>query len=395
MIRNNYMKIGIFVDVFYPMIDGVIKVVDNYATRLSKVADVTVFCPKSSDESYKDNFPYKVVRCNALFFKKYDYAIPTPGFDGNFLDKLNRSELDIVHIHSPFFVGQVGVNYAKKHNVPVVATLHSQYKQDCERNLKLKSSVDIAMLLIMQTFNACDECYAVNDAIRSLYIDEYNLKAPCFVRRNATSHTPIEDKKSAYKFVNEKFGLKEDETVFLFVGRINYLKNIQLIARSLKILKDKGYEFKMLFVGTGQDEDEFKKLLEELAITDRVIMCGKIAEAETLEKIYARAKLFLFPSLYDANSLVQIEAACQGTPTVFLRGARTAGTVTEDVNGFIADQSDEAFAEKIEQILNDDEYYRKVAEGAKRDLYVTWDEVVSDIYKDYGRLIAKKKAGVI
>ena len=59
------MKIGIFVDVFYPMIDGVIKVVDNYATRLSKVADVTVFCPKSSDESYKDDFPYKVVRCNA------------------------------------------------------------------------------------------------------------------------------------------------------------------------------------------------------------------------------------------------------------------------------------------------------------------------------------------
>ncbi len=83
------------------------------------------------------------------------------------------------------------------------------------------------------------------------------------------------------------------------------------------------------------------------------------------------------------------------TPTVFLRGARTAGTVTEDVNGFIADQSDEAFAEKIEQILNDKEYYNKVAEGAKSDLYVTWDEVVSDIYKDYGRLIAKKKAGVI
>ena len=151
----------------------------------------------------------------------------------------------------------------------------------------------------------------------------------------------------------------------------------------------------MLFVGTGQDEDEFKKLLKELAICDRVIMCGKIAEAETLEKIYARAKLFLFPSLYDANSLVQIEAACQGTPTVFLRGAKTAGTVTEDVNGFIADPSDEAFAEKIEQILNDDEYYRKVAEGAKRDLYVTWDEVVSTVYKDYGRLIAKKKAGII
>ena len=40
------MKIGFFVDVFYPMIDGVIKVVDNYARLLTeKGNDVTVFCP--------------------------------------------------------------------------------------------------------------------------------------------------------------------------------------------------------------------------------------------------------------------------------------------------------------------------------------------------------------
>ena len=142
----------------------------------------------------------------------------------------------------------------------------------------------------------------------------------------------------------------------------------------------------MLFVGNGQDEKELKELSETLGLSDGVMFCGKIESKETLEKIYARAKLFLFPSLYDTNSLVQIEAACQGTPTLFLKGAKTAGTVTENVNGFFGENSEEAYADKIIEILSDDELYKTVSENAKRDLYKTWEEVTDMIYEDYQRL---------
>lgn len=37
------LKVGLFIDTWYPMVDGVIMVVDNYAKRLSKFCDVTVF----------------------------------------------------------------------------------------------------------------------------------------------------------------------------------------------------------------------------------------------------------------------------------------------------------------------------------------------------------------
>ena len=240
-------------------------------------------------------------------------------------------------------------------------------------------------------FNACDECYTVNDAIRKLYMEEYGLTAPCFIRPNATAHRPIDDKKSAYKFVNDMFLLSEDDTVFLFVGRINLLKNIDFLLRALGVLKNKGVKFKMLFVGNGQDEKELKELSETLGLSDSVMFCGKIENKETLEKIYARAKLFLFPSLYDTNSLVQIEAACQGTPTLFLRGAKTAGTVTENVNGFFGENSEEAYADKIIEILSDEELYEKVSENAKRDLYRTWEDVTDMIFNDYKRLISASR----
>lgn len=386
------MKIGFFVDVFYPMIDGVIKVVDNYATLLAeKGEDVTVFCPNDKEKFDDSKFPYKVVRCESLYIEKYDYVVPMPSFDAKFLSELKKSELDVVHIHSPFSVGMAGRDYAKKCGIPVVSTIHSQYKLDFERNLKFKTSVDIALKAIMQVFNACDECYTVNDAIRKLYMEEYGLTAPCLIRPNATAHRPIDDKKSAYKFVNDMFSLSEDDTVFLFVGRINLLKNIDFLLRALGVLKNKGVKFKMLFVGNGQDEKELKELSETLGLSDSVMFCGKIENKETLEKIYARAKLFLFPSLYDTNSLVQIEAACQGTPTLFLRGAKTAGTVTENVNGFFGENSEEAYADKIIEILSDEELYEKVSENAKRDLYRTWEDVTDMVFNDYKRLISASR----
>ena len=64
---TNKITIGIFSDSFYPMTDGVVMVVDNYARRLAKYANVIVFAPSYFGNKYDDNvFPYKVVRCNSL-----------------------------------------------------------------------------------------------------------------------------------------------------------------------------------------------------------------------------------------------------------------------------------------------------------------------------------------
>jgi glycosyltransferase involved in cell wall biosynthesis len=87
--------------------------------------------------------------------------------------------------------------------------------------------------------------------------------------------------------------------------------------------------------------------------------------------------------------LVQIEAASQGTPSVFIEGAATAATVTNNVNGFIAKPTPAAYAAKIEEILNDENFYAKVSEGAKRDLYVTWDETVANLKEIYKNMIQK------
>jgi glycosyltransferase involved in cell wall biosynthesis len=298
-----------------------------------------------------------------------------------------RSGIDLVHIHSPFAVGLAGVLYGKVHKLPVVATLHSQYKQDFEGALKTDLALRVVMDGLMRVFNACDECWAVNAGIKELYETEYGLKAPCKVRLNATDHRPVDDPAEAARIVNETYGVPADATVFLFVGRINFIKNIDFTVRALAKAKEMGLKnFRMLFAGKGQDEEKLAELVKEQGLTQEVIMCG-LTDKPMLERLYSRAKLFLFPSLYDANSLVQIEAACQGTPTVFLEGARTAATVTPGVNGYVSAPGEENYARTILDILSDPDGYAQVSAAARRDLYLNWDDVVREVFIDYSKRI--------
>ena len=386
------MKVGLFVDTFYPMVDGVIKVVDNYARRLAKKCEVVVFCPdiKGYDVSLDKNYPYEIVRCSSLPIPGVDYSLPLPLADPTFNLPLIKSALDIVHIHSPFAVGMAGSVYAKIHSIPLVGTLHSQYRQDFEMAFKLDPTVRMALGTVMMVFNTCDECWAVNAAIKDLYENGYGLTAPCKVMLNATDHTPVADPAAAAARINQRYGIAPEETVFLFVGRINYLKNIDFIVRSLRILKDHGVHFKMIFAGQGQDEDKLAELVSDLQLKDDIIMAG-LNNREQLQDLYSRAKLFLFPSMYDANSLVQIEAACQSTPTVFLRGSRTSATVSDGVNALVSDPTEEAFADTIEAILADEERYRRISTAAREQLYLDWDTVVDRVYDRYLEMIEIKK----
>ena len=243
---------------------------------------------------------------------------------------------------------------------------------------------------VMRVFNACDECWAVNAGIKELYENEYGLTAPCKVRLNATDHVPVADPAKAAAIVNETYGIPADATVFLFVGRINFIKNIDFTVRALARAKEMGLKnFRMLFVGRGQDEEKLAALVKECGLSNDVVLCGLVSDREMLQNLYSRAKLFLFPSLYDANSLVQIEAACQGTPTVFLEGAKTAATVTPGVNAYVSQPGEENYARMILDILSDPAGYERVSAAARSDLYLNWDDVVKEVYADYCTFKAK------
>jgi len=65
--------------------------------------------------------------------------------------------------------------------------------------------------------------------------------------------------------------------------------------------------------------------------------------------------------------------------------------VTDGVNGFFSEPTEEAYAARIEEVIDDGEMYSRVAKAAREQLYINWDTVVETIYGKYQELIAAKR----
>lgn len=109
--------------------------------------------------------------------------------------------------------------------------------------------------------------------------------------------------------LRQKYGIRDDDFVFLFVGRMRWYKNLKLILDSLKIAREKGLPFRALFVGSGYDAQAIRDYADECGLRDCTVFTGPIYDREQLRAYYSLADLFLFPSTYDTSGIVVKEAA--------------------------------------------------------------------------------------
>ncbi|MCL2550174.1 MAG: glycosyltransferase [Methanimicrococcus sp.] len=382
------LRVALINDSWYPMIDGVVTTVDGYAKNMGEYADVTVIAPNSK-KGYVDQTDYPLLKSKAVKMPFLDYHCAIPLFDRKFMKLLKEKEFDIIHIHAPFPMGVLGVREAKRRGIPVVATMHAQFKYDFKRATKSDFIAGRMTAVLLRLYNKCDEVWAVNEGTQDL-LKDYGFLKPSYVMRAGTEMLP-QDKAAARKEVYEMFHIDESLPMFLSVGRITLFKNILFTVDSLKVLKEKGIPFKMIFVGGGVDTDKLKARIKKQGLEEDVILTGKIPDNVLLSQIYAAATLTLFPSHYDTDGLIKYESASQGTPTVLVEGTLAATGLEDKRTGYIGQNSVEGFADKIIEILNDQETYKQVCENVRDELYRTWPQRVQEAYERYLYVIEQYK----
>lgn len=385
------LNIGIFIDTFFPMVDGVVSVVDNYARLLSEKANVTVFTIKTKKQFDDSTLPYKVVRCKSVRVLNLDYSLGTPQFDNKFREAVKNANLDIVHIHSPFSIGKTGLKYAKKHHIPVVATLHSQFKQDFLLDAKSKLIAKMLLDGVVRVFNKCDELWTMNSACAEL-ARTYGYKGEIKIVPNATNLTndfTERDVNNAKHELQKKYNISDDERILLSIGRVNRLKNIGFSLDVCKELSNRNFKYKFLIVGDGNDKKLFVEKTKKLGLEDSVVFTGKIVEQSEKKKIFAAADLHVFPSYYDTDGIVKIEASAFNLPTIFAKGSLASSSVEDNVSGYIGENDVKQFADRIMEVFEDTNTYSKVKENCKKVLYKHWNEVVDLVYNNYIDLIGK------
>lgn len=378
------MNIGEFSDSFLPIVDGVGRVVYNYAVKLcEKGHDCYVITP-ANDTGYRGKFPFEIV----------DFAgVPVPGspqyragiamLDRHYYERLRSIPLDIVHAHDPFTAGQEALRIAMKRDIPLVGTFHSKYYDDFYK-VTGKVLATIGVRYVVEFYERCDEVWAVSQSSADV-LHDYGYKGEVHVMPNGTELRSR--RKEDLALANARFSLGDDKPMLLFVGQINWKKNILRILEAAELLKARGERFWLVLAGQGPDEDDIRAKVKELGLMDTAVFTGHLQDAALLDGLYQRASLFVFPSIYDNAPMVLREAAAMGTPAVLTRGSCAAEAVHDGENGLLADDTSQDLADVLQKSLRDTVRLKALGERAKTTIAVPWDGIIDMALERYEALI--------
>ena len=196
-----------------------------------------------------------------------------------------------------------------------------------------------------------------------------------------------------FQEVTEGYDLPEGTPVFLFVGRMMWYKGIRISLDALKMLKDEGRDFRMVFVGGGTDKEEIVAYSHTLGLDGCVFFSDPIHDRNRIRAWYCRADLFLFPSTFDTNGLVVREAAACALGSVLVAGSCAAEDVTDGVNGLLIEENAESMASCLRALCENPAKMKEVGENAQRDIYISWDDAVKGAVERYGTVIENYRAG--
>lgn len=386
---GNKLITGQFNDSFIPVMDGVTNVVKNYAYWLDKKYGES-YVATPAYPGYVDREEFPVLRYYSIPLKmRKPYRIGLDLLDINFRTTIKNIPFDIVHAHCPFTSGVIALQIARKKNIPIVATFHSKFYDDFKQVLKIDAFAKLCTRMVIDFFNRTDQVWTVSRGAADT-LREYGYKGHIEVVPNGTDFDIPENIGELVQQTEKKLGLTSSDLVFLFVGQHIWQKNIKLLVDSLNLIKEQ-VQYKMFFVGDGYAKEELESYVRRLGLDDRVFFLGKILDRDYLRSLFARADLFLFPSVYDNAPIVVREAAAVGTPSLVIAKSNAAEGIVDNVNGFLADNDSISYSKRIVEIVSKRDELKNIGEKAQATIYRSWESIVDEVYERYMEIINSYK----
>ncbi len=288
-------------------------------------------------------------------------------FEANVLAFVAREGLTYDLVHSHYWMsGAVALHLAERWGVPHIAMFHTlgevkNRARGTEHESAMRIRTEEAVAL------GADRIVVASDHERHLLTSLYGAPdasiavVPCGV--DLDLFAPMDQARS-----RQLLGLKDNERIILFVGRIEPLKGIDVLISAAAQLHD-DENFRVLIVGgdarTEAEVDQLRALADRLGIDHHVSFVGSVAHDE-LPLYYNAADVCVVPSYYESFGLVAVESMACGTPVVASRVGGLVSTISDGETGYLIPwRCPEPFAERLELLLNNDELRASFGRAAR------------------------------
>ena len=390
------MRIGIFTETYAPYISGLVTSEIMLKKALEKLGhEVYVVTANLENFHYRYDEKEHVLEIPGIPTGIYDARL-TSIYPVRAVNKIKSWNLDVIHSQTEFAIGTFARLLAKQLGIPLVHTYHTMYEDYVHYitkgyfNRSSKKIVEyltlfycdktVAELIVptRKTYDLFKEKYHVN---RNVYIIPTGIEIERFY------DDKIDNKK--LEKLRKDLELKKDDFIGCFIGRLGKEKNVVYLLDIVKSLKDKLPNFKLLIVGDGPDFDEYKEIIKEYEIEDRVIMTGKVAW-ENVPYYYHLSDIFLTASKTETQGLTVIEAMASGSVPICIYDESFINTVKDNEDGRIFKTKAEC-KKIITELYNDRELLNKLSEqGVKNSDKFSSRYFAEEVLKVYESAIEKK-----
>jgi D-inositol-3-phosphate glycosyltransferase len=201
-------------------------------------------------------------------------------------------------------------------------------------------------------------------------------------------------------------GLKSENRMVLFVGRIEPLKGVDTLIQAMSCLDLQGIHrpVHLAIIGgepnvvpedMSEEMTRLQKLCDELCMGGMVIFLGKRGQ-DTLPYYYSAAEVVVMPSLYESFGMVALEAMACGTPVIASEVGGLGYLVQDGLTGYtIPDSEPEALCEKLSLLLGDTQLREKMGlRASEYALDYAWEKIAGQIIQVYKGLVEKRESSL-
>jgi 1,2-diacylglycerol 3-alpha-glucosyltransferase len=303
------MRVGLFTEIYRPVINGVVASVEALASGLqARGHEVFCFAPSMPGTARSEGDVHRIPSLPLPVRTPYRLTLPLVSRRVNAVIK----GLSVIHAHSPFVTGWMGVRAARRYGMPLVYTYHTQLEAYAHYVPFEANATRFAANRLTRTFaNLADAVIAPTPAMAA------RLRELGVTVRIETVPTGIDvalfGAGRRRDDVRERVGVRREHRLLLCVGRLAKEKNLELLFEALARANDPSLI--LVIAGDGPLRAELERLARAFGVFEQSRFLGFVSRQD-LPDLYASADAFVMASTTETQGIVQAEALAAGAAVI-------------------------------------------------------------------------------
>jgi glycogen(starch) synthase len=312
----------------------------------------------------------------------------------NELIRKENIKYDIVIAHD-WLSAIGGITIKKEVGLPLAFHVHSTEKgrtfgngSEVVSNIELHCGMAADLIVTVS--------YAMKEELTKLGFPKDKIQV-CYNGVDPQKYNPEEIDKEQIKKVREFYGIKDDELMILFIGRLVGVKGVDKLIMAMPHILQKAPKAKLVIVGLGDLQEYLVNLVKITKMDSYVKFRFDFVPEEERILHYAACDVAVFPSLYEPFGIVVLEAMSMEKPVV-VGAAGVSGMreivicCGEEQCGYHVNPSDPSdIAWGINNALETPEKMKWLGKNGRRRVLseFTWDKVAERTLEVYDKIIKR------